>query len=359
MLEIKTYTAEDKLRLFRRNRKRLLLRTKKRKWIKQRRRWEIEKYIEVKETYDYSEKRKQFEFRAPDVFSFILNPDETNAFFAKIISFITKQTNFGRSLFIDISRIETLTIDALMYLLAIVNNMNARFQNKYSFSGNAPDKPEVRKLFAESGFYHFVKHHGAEPITRNNDNLQIVSGQMSEPNTAKRMSDFVCSKANVTKLESNFIYIMMIELMSNTFKHAYADGQDVLLPRWYSFAEYDGDHTISFTFMDTGDGIPATVRKNFAERLDILKLKGDGRYVTSALDGEFRTSTGQTFRGKGLPRIRRFCRENKIQNLRIITNSADVSVHQSDYSIGTINNPLCGTLYYWQIDISKLKGVQQ
>lgn len=356
---IKKLTAEDKLWLFRRNRKRLELRTKKRAWLKQRRTWEIEKYKDAKETYDYSEKRKQFEFHAPDVFSFALNPDETNAFFTKIISFITRRENFGRSLFIDISKIEKLTIDALMYLLAIVNNLNGKFRNKYSFSGNAPNKPAVKKLFSESGFYHFVKYQGTEPITRNKDNLQIVSGEKSETQIAKKMSDFVCSKAGVTKLESNFIYIMMIELMSNTFKHAYASGQNVLFPRWYSFAEYDGDHTISFTFMDTGEGIPATVRKNFAEKLDILKIKGDSSYVKSALDGDFRTATGLTFRGKGLPRIRRFCKENKIQNLRIITNGADVSVHENSYSSGVINNPLCGTLYYWQIDISKLKGVQQ
>lgn len=358
MFVIKKYTPQYKLWLIHRNKKRLTRRSLKKIWIRQRRTREIELYKEAKQTYNYNEKRKHFEFHAPDVFSFALNPNETNAFFTKIISFITRRENFGRSLFIDISKIEQLTIDALMYLLAIVNNLNGNFQNKYSFSGNAPNKPEVKKLFAESGFYHFVKYQGTEPITRNKDNLQIVSGEKSETQIAKKMSDFVCSKAGVTKLESNFIYIMMIELMSNTFKHAYTSGQSVLFPRWYSFAEYDGDHTISFTFMDTGEGIPATVRKNFAEKLDILKIKGDSRYVMSALDGEFRTATGQSFRGKGLPRIRRFCKENKIQNLRIITNSADVSVHETSYSSGVINNPLCGTLYYWQVDISRLKGVR-
>lgn len=359
MLIIKKYTPEYKLWLYYRNRKRLKLRTQKRIWIRQRRTQEIQKYKEAKQTYNYNEKRKHFEFHAPDIFSFAQNPDETNSFFTKIISFITRRENFGRSLFIDISKIEKLTIDALMYLLAIVNNLNTNFQNKYSFSGNAPNKPEVRKMFSESGFYHFVKYQGTDPITRNKDNLQIVSGEKSETQIAKKMSDFVCAKAGVTKLESNFIYIMMIELMSNTFKHAYSNGQSILFPRWYSFAEYDGDHTISFTFMDTGEGIPATVRKNFAEKLDFLKIKGDSRYVMSALDGEFRTATGQTFRGKGLPRIRKFCRENKIQNLRIITNAADVSVHEKSYSSGIINNPLCGTLYYWQVDISKLKGVRE
>lgn len=356
VIVIKRTSGEYKVWLYHRNQKRLRNRTQKKIREKAYKTLQIRRYLETKETYEYNEERKVFEFHAPDIFSFVLNPDETNAFFAKIISFITRRDNFGRSLFIDISKIEQLTTDALMYLLALVNNLNENFQNKYSFSGNAPNKPEIKKMFSESGFYHFVKYQGTEPITRNKDNLQIVSGERSETKVAKQMSDFVCNKAGVTRLESNFIYIMMIELMSNTFKHAYSSGQKVLFPRWYSFAEYDGDHTISFTFMDTGDGIPATVRKNFAERLDILKIKGDSKYVTSALDGEFRTATGQTFRGKGLPRIRKFCREDKIQNMRIITNSADVSVHQSRYTTYTLNNPLCGTLYFWQVDISKLKG---
>lgn len=357
MFVIKKYTTEYKLWLFYRNRKRLKLRTKKRIWIRQRRAHEIEKYKEAKHTYNYSETRRQFEFRAPSVFSFILNPNETNSFFTKIISFITRRENFGRSLFFDISKIEKLTIDALMYLLAIVNNLNSNFQNKYAFSGNAPDRADVKKMFSESGFYHFVKYQGTEPIARNNDNLQIVSGEKSETQIAKKMSDFVCAKAGVTKIASNFIYILMIELMSNTFKHAYSSGQSVLFPRWYSFAEYDGDQTISFIFMDTGEGIPATVRKNFAEKLDFLNIRGDASYVKSALNGDFRTATGQTFRGKGLPRIRKFCKEKKIRNLRIISNSADVSVYEKSFLSDEIAPPLYGTLYYWQVDISRLKGV--
>ncbi len=356
MIDIARLSPKYKLWLSRRNKKNLELRTQKKIRAKQKRSFEIQKYTETKIEYDYSEKRKQFEFHAPDVFSFVNNPDETNRFFVKIISFITDRRNFGRSLFIDISKIESLTTDALMYLLAIVNNLKENFQNKYSFSGNAPDNPAVKKLFSESGFYHYVRYQGTDPITRNKDSLQIVSGERSETSIAKRMSDFVCSKAGVSKLESNFIYIMMIEMMSNTFKHAYSNSDSILFPRWYSFAEYDGHDTISFTFMDTGEGIPTTVRKNFVEKIDFLKIKGDSSYVISALEGDFRTATGHVYRGKGLPKIREFCKNGKIQNMRIITNGADVSVHETKCSPGSIETPLFGTLYYWQVDISKLKG---
>jgi len=110
--------------------------------------------------------------------------------------------------------------------------------------------------------------------------------------------------------------------------------------------------------MDIGEGIPATVRKNFAEKIDFLKIKGEDKYVISALNGEFRTSTSKKYRGKGLPKIRKFCSEDKIQNMRIITNRADISVGQDSYESAELNIPLQGTLYYWQIDLANLKGVK-
>ena len=47
----------------------------------------------------------------------------------------------------------------------------------------------------------------------------------------------------------------------------------------------------------------------------------------------------------------------------IVRNAADgflmILKPQEDIASGIINNPLCGTLYYWQVDISKLKGVRE
>ena len=242
-----------------------------------------------------------------------------------------------------------------MYLLAIVNNMNDKFNNKYSFSGNEPLDGRIKKLFEESGFYDYVKYKGRRPIYSNSDSVKIVSGQISDPSIAKQMADFVIDKAKIEKTKASFIYVMMIEMMSNTHKHAYNDNE-FLLPQWYCFAEYDKKDIISFTFMDTGEGIPATVRKNFAEKLDFLKIIGEDKYVVSALKGAFRTSTAQKNRGKGLPKIREFCKMKKICNMKILANRANVSVLEDTYTSCQLDLPLRGTLYYWQINISDLKG---
>ena len=87
-----------------------------------------------------------------------------------------------------------------------------------------------------------------------------------------------------------------------------------------------------------------------------MKLKGDDKYVISTLDGDFRTATKQSHRGKGLPKIRSFCSAGKINNMRIITNKASVFVRKDGFSSTTVPSALQGTLYYWEIKLSDLKG---
>lgn len=338
-----------------RDRKNLIRRTKRKIAFKNAITKKNEYNRSIKKRVIYNKETRKFQFSAPLNFSFIENPNETNLFFNSIISFISDKRNYGKSIFIDISKIQNLTIDALMYLLAIVNNINDSCNNKCSFSGNAPFDERINKMFLESGFYNYVRYNGSEPITYNSDSIKIVSGRISDTVTAKQMADFVIDKGKITRLQAHFIYIMMIEMMSNTHKHAYND-TELLLPQWYCYAEYDKKDTISFTFMDTGEGIPATVHKNFAEKLDILKIRGDDKYVVSALNGDFRTSTEEKNRGKGLPKIREFCRTKKIYNMKILTNRAEVAVMSDKCISRKLDSPLRGTLYYWEINISDLKG---
>lgn len=313
--------------------------------------------LATKKSGTYNVGTRNYEFRAPLHFSLLSNSEETLDFFKKVTSFITDHKNFGKSLFFDISDISILTIDALMYLLAIVNNLNANFKNRYFFSGNVPTDEKVKKLFSESGFFHFVKYNGKEPLTKNNDTVQIMSGENCDTKLAKRLTDFVCEKAGVYRRKCSFLYNMAIELMSNTHKHAYSEKKGVWYSRWFCFAKYDRHNTISFIFMDTGFGIPSTVRKNLKERVDFFKVfNKEHEYVESALNGDFRTATKKGYRGKGLPKIREFCTNKRINNLHIITNKADVLVKEKNYESRDISTPLRGTLYYWQIDLDILKG---
>lgn len=351
---IKENSIEYKIWLKKRNEKNLDIRTQKKLARKARATKTIEHNYNLNLSKFNNKQNSEVSFIAPKQFSFITNLEETTTFFNDIISFISDDTNFGENIFIDLSKITDYTTDALMYLIAMLNNLNEHFKGKYRFWGNVPMDSRIKKKFRESGFFRYVHYEGKLPLSSSTDNIKIVSGDNSNPIISKQISDFIAEKANISVFDCRFIYIMLIELMSNTNKHAYND-TNVLSPHWYCFVEYD-NNIITVTFMDTGTGIPSTVRKNFSEKLDILKIKGEDKYVISALNGDFRTSTYKSYRGKGLPKIREICSKEKIFNMRIITNKADVVVKKDGYNSCVINKPFIGTLYNWQINITDLKG---
>ena len=302
----------------------------------------------------YNNTIKKYEFFTPQNFSFINNPNETILFFNKIFDFILKKTRKSRDIFINTNRTDKLTIDAIMFLIAIINNINFNIKQNLNFSGNEPLCKEAKNEFKESGFYKYVKRIIDAPIDRNENNIQIVSGRVCDVKLAQRISDFIQNKTNVQLSKLRFIYVMMIELMSNTHKHAYNNSDNVLNSRWFCFVKFIKDGKFSFSFLDTGLGIPTTIRKNFLERINILGLKTDNDYLCSVLNGDFRTSTNKEYRGKGIPKIREFSKSNKIQKLHIISNNADILVISNEYKREDILNKLKGTLYYWEIDINNI-----
>lgn len=335
----------------RQNKKNLRRRTRKKEIIRFRRSKQIMARVRAKAHTET--------FHAPEIFSFIQNPEGTTTFFEQLTSFIMEKRHFGQDLFIDISKIQFLSIDALMYLIAIVNNLNSKFKAKYTFRGNFPQDEKSKQLIRKAGFHHFVSYVGETPIERDADNVQIVSGDLVIPGIAKRICDFVMEKGKVTKRSCSFLYNMIIELMSNAHNHAYlstGENGEFLYRRWYCFADYDTvQNSILFTFMDTGEGIPSTVKKHGLEYIDFLGLKGDGAYVLSAMQGKLRRSqTKLPYRGKGLPRIYGTCLQNKIQNMRIISNHADVTINTKVQRSNELSHSLRGTLFYWSLDLSNL-----
>ena len=82
----------------------------------------------------------------------------------------------------------------------------------------------------------------------------------------------------------------------------------------------------------------------------------ENKYVISALNGEFRTATRQGFRGKGLPKIREYSTNERIMDLHIVSNKAYVEVFQTAYQGNDLEEAIQGTLYYWSIDLNRLRG---
>ena len=257
-----------------------------------------------------------------------------------------------RNVFCDLSRIQRLTIDAVMYFIAVLANKNVRVQT----SGNEPFKASSRKLLRDSGFYRYVKARNFNSIQRTNHNiLQIRSGNKNIPKIVKEVCDFV-NEACGTGLEfTKDLYRIVHEMMSKTVQHAY-ENKSKLRNNWYIFVEIRYN-ILKFVFLDTGEGIPDTIRKKAFEDL----YKGDSQFIYSALKGEYRTRTGEIFRGRGLPCIYSKYKDGFIENLRILSCHGNCAFNSpSDEPIlMNMNNSISGTLFYWEIKKRGKQNVDQ
>lgn len=143
---------------------------------------------------------------------------------------------------------------------------------------------------------------------------------------------------------------MFIELMNNVKQHAFGteDKKEAAFCNWYTYAE-DIGHELRFVFLDTGKGIPETIRKNFWERLPLLGT--DARFIASALEGAFRTDTGDRHRGKGLPEIYDNVKKHAIQSLRILSGKGLCIVDSSgNITERNLAYSFDGTMYVWTIE---------
>lgn len=330
--------------------------------MEKKRRDQNEHNKKLKKKLSYNSKDRRMEFVIPEHFSLVQNPDETARFFDVLLSYIVDKKNFGRRrrIYFDAKKVSKLTVDALMYLLAIINNLGSMFEGHYRFGGNEPRDELSRRKFRESGFYKYVKLEGGHIINKNTENTQIISGEKYDGNLASAMSDFVCSIAKTKTSKCSFLYDMLIEVMTNTQHHAYTKHKErdqVFNKNWYCYGDYNKEKgIIAFSFIDTGYGIPSTIQKRLREKIvDYFSEEYEHQYVISALRGENRTATKLENRGKGLQQIYKYCKENKVTNLHIITNKADVTVNGEELEGKQILFSLRGTLYYWEINLSSLR----
>ncbi len=296
----------------------------------------------------------------PEHFSIIDNPAESirclNAFKSALLS--------GTPLYLNAEGVRTITIDTLLSVLA---QMNAQKTKKllYSVGGNFPRSEPAQTTFRDSGFLDYVNSKtNAFPESR--DIIQIKAGSLADPDIAKQLCDFSIQKLKMSKIQTSGLYNIVIEIIINSVMHAYE--HEFKYNRWYCYAQYDREKDeIGFTMLDTGLGIPETVRKNHGERIiksvaNLARGMGatasplvDAELIVSALRGEFRTKTGESFRGKGLPTVREFAESGYIENLTIVSSSGYVSYDPQGSKLLALSEPLVGTLFFWKM---RNRGVQ-
>jgi hypothetical protein len=198
---------------------------------------------------------------APSNMGIVSNSNETLQFFAEL----EESLNGGKSVHINLSKVQKLTPDAILYLLALVDVYSQ--QRKGEVGGSLPDDSDCRDLLRASGFYNFVQT--SDPVIRSNSKiLSIKSGDIVDPKMAYDVIKFSLARLKQdTSISSKRIYSNLLECMGNTKQHAYEDNLPYK-PRWWLMAVFDESKgVVNFSILDYGQGIPTTVRKNVIERL--------------------------------------------------------------------------------------------
>lgn len=290
----------------------------------------------------------RIEIPAPSNFSLITNTDETIAFFTEIDDCI----NHHRNIFFDLSGVKEITSDAILYLLSRIDYKRTHFHG-FQLSGNEPTDECCKQIFQTSGFYNYV--YAVHPSLKKADPnvFSIKSDRLADGSKAKEVCEFTRKCLGLS--DTKDIYVNIIECMGNTKNHAYKLTD--IYKKWWLMASYHPElNKLRYTFVDNGDGIPATIRKKWHERVQQLTsvLLGDsvGRLkdsilIESALKGEFRrTQTGLPHRGKGLPKMYKTAKNKKLDNLIIISKRGYVNC--STDTMEELRGRFHGTLLSWE-----------
>lgn len=299
-------------------------------------------------------KNNRIVLRAPKVFCIKENNADTMVFFSLIFEAI-KKCQKGESIFFELSDIEIVSPGAIMYLIAIINNTRRLQMLKIRCSGNVPKDTNAKKQFERVGFYNYVKVSKRIVETKDPDRIRILQGKEASVEITSSICDFVNEKCcSDNMLLTKRLYPMLVELMTNVKQHAYHKDLGKMNPNWYVYVENCTEY-LEFVFLDTGNGIPTTIRKNWTEKLkEVIGLdKSDATYISAALRGEFRTETKQGHRGKGLPEIYNASvnTESRIRELVIVSGGGFCKVNKE----GTIEEQyiakaLEGTLFSWKFE---------
>lgn len=287
----------------------------------------------------------------PENFSLVDNTEETMTFFvtfSKDIECAKKRTQF----FIDSSHVKNVTVDALIYLLATMeNNRQINIKNQYTYLGNFPNHDGAKKVYQESGFTKYVEARN-KTLPTNTEKKRIIRGFQNDPNVAAQFCEFVIEKLGKHRKETMPLFIIFIELMSNVFHHAYGEN---FVKHWYIYAEHIDDY-VRFVFVDTGMGIAKTVRRNFKEKVRALfglNVK-DGDLLSSTFSGDFRTQTNEGYRGNGLSTVRQRVYTGPFKQFEAISGSGKCLIgidgNKHEYLLSyNYDNAIHGTLYTFDI----------
>ena len=284
--------------------------------------------------------------KAPVVCDIINNTAVALQFFDSVNKRI-RSAKLDGCIYFDFFSTESISVDFIMYLIAIIKNTKRLAALRIVCEGNFPKNQDARKVFEMSGFYNYVS--SSKPVSNSfdeNKRVSITRGDLADPQLVGSICDFVHTATGTGRLDTKRLFRLLIEMMTNVAQHAYKD-LTRMSSSWYIFVS-DTPDGVRFVFLDTGLGIPQTIRMNWIEKITSLFDKSDAHFIASALKGDFRTETESFHRGKGLPEIYSCAQDGQFKRFNVVSGRGLCEVlDNGDVDERKLASALNGTLYSW------------
>jgi hypothetical protein len=294
-------------------------------------------------TTSRSRPRPEKVLAAPVIFSMARNADDMNRFFVRL----TQEAEEGNRVFVDLSGVKVLTLDAIAVLNARIHDTRFAYGG---IRGNVPEDRSLHAILVASGFFKHMANAGAFPRPHPSAGGQTFherTGLRGGQETAQSLRQAISAEP------VRGLYHVLMEAMNNTGDHATPANlrrRGLAYKWWVSAYRAPGKKTAHFAFVDNGMGILASLNEQ-RERMSSPWSwpDSDAIVLKRVFDGQIPSSTFKPERGKGLPAIQRKVDLGLLRNMTVISNGAIGNLDTSTFR--NVKYPFTGTVLTWEIDL--------
>jgi len=279
---------------------------------------------------------------APTNFSFVDNSEEVVKYFNRV----KENVESDQPVSIDISKITHLSPDIIILQIAVLKDKKSM---RVGIHGNAPEDPNLRKIFIESGLYNFVNSRGKKRVADNNklwkhSTNNQVKGEIAGEAVAVCKSLF---EQNGIKYNTDNIYNLLVEAMSNTINHA--DKKKANINWWLYYFIDENEKTIKYSFIDLGIGIFKSASFDSYRRIANIFIPGNSLLVKPFLDGKIISSrvNDNEISGKGVKQIINCAENPEFTKFTIITNDQMINVKEKTNQ--SLSHNFDGTFIHFEV----------
>ncbi|MBK6292832.1 MAG: hypothetical protein IPF59_13975 [Ignavibacteria bacterium] len=207
---------------------------------------------------------------APSSFDISRHPQEVASFIHDLAAAYARSSN----VVVDLKSVESLTPESLFVLQSFL--LNRDFYHGANRKGTFPSNLEVNTLMKESGFVGMLTD-DTDAYTSSDQSSRIIFTQDTKADgelVAKIIRDAHSRLqiGEIDELDYESSYAILMELIGNVTEHA--GGEERLSQKWYLFSHSNPKtRSVSFTFLDHGIGVFASLKPKVSRQLWHLLIK--------------------------------------------------------------------------------------